>query len=69
MQFQRVMDYLNTVNEEEWEQTRQYYSTELMEFDPGNKRFIALLDQLLPGAVKPAGGNASNLLNDSVHDL
>ena len=69
MQFQRIMDYLNTVDDEEWEKTRQYYSTELMEFDPGNKRFIALLDQLLPGAVKPAGGNASNLLNDSVHDL
>lgn len=47
-QFQRVMDYLNIVSDEEWEQTRQRYASELMEFDPGNTRFIALLDQLLP---------------------
>jgi surface carbohydrate biosynthesis protein len=46
-QLRRVMDYLNTVNAEEWEQTRQLYASELMEFDAGNTRFIALLDQLL----------------------
>jgi len=47
-QFQRVMDYLNTVSAEEWEQTRQLYASELMEFDAGNTRFVALLAQLLP---------------------
>lgn len=47
-QFQRVMDYLNTVSVECWEQNRQRYATELMEFDPGNTRFVALLDELLP---------------------
>lgn len=46
-QFQRVMDYLNTVSDEEWEQTRQTYACEVMEFDPGNTRFVTLLDQLL----------------------
>jgi surface carbohydrate biosynthesis protein len=48
IQFQRIMDYLNTVSDEDWEQTRQEYASELMEFDPGNTRFVALLDQLLP---------------------
>lgn len=47
-QFQRVMDYLNTVSDEEWEQTRQFYANEIMEFDAGNTRFVSLLSQLLP---------------------
>ena len=48
--FQQVMDYLNTVSDEDWEQTRQCYVTKLMEFDPGNTRFVELLDQILtPG--------------------
>ena len=47
MQFLRVMDYLNTVSAEEWEQTRKCYMSEIMEFDPGNTRFVALLEQLL----------------------
>ena len=48
IQFQRVMDYLNTVSDEDWKQTRQEeYGSELMESDPGNTRFVALLDQLL----------------------
>ena len=49
-QFQRIMDYLNTVSDEEWEQTRQQYASELMDFDPGNTRLIALLDKLLPNS-------------------
>jgi surface carbohydrate biosynthesis protein len=48
IQFQRIMDYLNTVSAEDWEQTRHHYVSELIEFDPGNTRFIALLKQLLP---------------------
>ena len=51
-QFQRVMDYLNTVGADEWERNRQIYAKELMEFDAGNSRFIALLDQLLPKSEK-----------------
>ena len=47
MEFQRVMDYLSSVNSEDWRQTCQLYASELMEFDPGNTRFINLLDQLL----------------------
>jgi surface carbohydrate biosynthesis protein len=46
-QFQRVMDYLMTISAEEWEQTRQLYASELMEFDAGNTTFSALIDQLL----------------------
>jgi surface carbohydrate biosynthesis protein len=51
-QFQRVMDYLNTVSDEEWEQAREPYASELMEFDPGNTRFAALLQQLLTKSEK-----------------
>ena len=47
-QFQRIMDYLNTVSDEDWEQTSQEYASKIMEFDPGNTRLVALLDQLLP---------------------
>jgi surface carbohydrate biosynthesis protein len=47
VEFQRVMDYLNTVYSGDWAQTRQHYASELMEFDPGNTRFVALLNQLL----------------------
>ena len=52
-EFRQVMDYLNRVNDEEWEQTRRQYVSELMEFDPGNTRFIALLDQLLSKSEIP----------------
>lgn len=45
--FRRIMDYLETVSDEEWEKTRKFYANDLMEFDAGNTRFIALLDQLL----------------------
>jgi len=48
VQFQRIMDYLNTVSDEDWEESRQRYTSELMEFDPGNTRFVTLLNQLLP---------------------
>jgi surface carbohydrate biosynthesis protein len=48
MQFQRIMDYLNTVNDEDWHLMRQRYASELMAFDPGNTRLVGLLDQLLP---------------------
>jgi len=47
-QLRRVMDYLNTVSDEEWEKTRQLYANELMKFDAANTHFTALLDQLLP---------------------
>jgi hypothetical protein len=40
---ERVMDYITTVNDEEWEQTRQQYVPDLMEYDPGNTRFLRLM--------------------------
>jgi surface carbohydrate biosynthesis protein len=57
IQFQRIMDYLNTVSVEDWEETRQHYVSELIEFDPGNTRFIALLDQLLPRTESQSHAN------------
>ena len=47
-QFRRVMDYINTVSDENWKKNRERYAGKLMEFDPGNTRFVALLKQLLP---------------------
>ena len=45
-EFVRVMDYITTVDEEEWEQTRQRYVPELMEYDPGNTRFLDLMREI-----------------------
>lgn len=51
-EFRRVMDYLNTVGDEEWEQTRKHYASDLMVLDPGNTRFTALIDHLLSKTEK-----------------
>jgi len=45
--FDRIMNYLNMVSDDEWEATLKHYSRELMAFDSGNRRFAALLEQLL----------------------
>lgn len=45
-EFERVMDYVTTVSDDEWEQTRQKYVPELMEFDPGNTRFLKVMRDL-----------------------
>jgi surface carbohydrate biosynthesis protein len=50
IQFKRVMDYLNDVSDEKWEEIRKFYIAETMEFNPSNTRFVALLDQLLPNS-------------------
>ena len=48
IQFKRVMDYLNVINHDNWEQSRQRFMSGIMDFDPGNTRFVALLEKLLP---------------------
>jgi len=45
-EIRRVLDYITTVSDEEWEQTRQCYVPELMEYDPGNTRFIKLMREI-----------------------
>lgn len=50
-EYRRVMDYLLSISDDEWEKTLQQYSGDLMELDPGNTRFIKLLQQLLPQPV------------------
>jgi len=45
-EFARVMNYLATVSDDEWENTRQHYMRDVMDYDPGNTRFIALLQRL-----------------------
>ncbi len=46
-EFKRIMDYLCKVSDQEFEETWQQYSREIMDYDPGNTRFVALLDRLL----------------------
>jgi len=45
-EFERVMDYVTTVSDDEWEQTRRRYMPELMGYDPGNSRFLKLMRKL-----------------------
>jgi surface carbohydrate biosynthesis protein len=45
-EFKRVMDYITTVSDEAWEKTRQRYVPELMEYDPGNTRFLKLMREI-----------------------
>jgi surface carbohydrate biosynthesis protein len=45
-EFNRVMDYITSVSDEDWEQTRQRYIPELMEYDPGNTRFLKLMREV-----------------------
>jgi surface carbohydrate biosynthesis protein len=45
-EFKRVMDYITTVKDEEWELTRKRYVPELMEYDPGNTRFLKLMREV-----------------------
>ena len=46
-QFKRIMDYLCTVSDQEFKETWQQYALEIMDYDPGNTHFIALLDRIL----------------------
>ena len=43
---ERVMDYITSVKDKEWEQIRQRYVTELIEYDPGNTRFLKLMREI-----------------------
>ena len=45
-EFERVMTYITNVSDEEWEQTRQRYVPDLMEYDSGNTRFVNLMRKL-----------------------
>lgn len=45
--FNRVMNYLDQVEAEDWEQVQGQFCIELMDFNPGNSRFVGLLDELL----------------------
>lgn len=46
-QFERVMDYLSGISDEEWQRVRHVTANELMAFDPGNTRFVTLLENLI----------------------
>jgi len=46
-EFKRILGFLNIASNDEWESTRKLYATDLMAFEPGNGKFVALLEQLL----------------------
>ena len=48
VQFRRIMTYLNTINEANWQEARNRFASKLMDFDLENNRFVLLLDKLLP---------------------
>lgn len=45
-EFKRVMDYITTVSDEEWELARRRHVSQLMEYDPGNTRFLKLMKEI-----------------------
>ncbi|AXX16242.1 LA_1612 family putative O-antigen biosynthesis protein [Leptospira borgpetersenii] len=45
-EFERVMDYITQVSDEDWEAARLKYVKDLMEYDPGNSQFISLMKKL-----------------------
>jgi surface carbohydrate biosynthesis protein len=47
LQLRRVMNYLNTLSDKEWQQTRLTYGSEIMDFDVGNTRLTAFLDRII----------------------
>jgi surface carbohydrate biosynthesis protein len=53
-EFGRIMDYLNSTGNEDWEKERQRYTPEIMVFDAGNQKLIKLLDELLNQAAEIA---------------
>lgn len=46
LEFKRVLDYVTSVNDVDWEKTKNDYVHDLMEYDSGNTRFINLLQKL-----------------------
>jgi surface carbohydrate biosynthesis protein len=47
-EFERIMDYLNSIGDREWAAECQGLIPQLMVFDEGNKRLKELLNELLP---------------------
>ncbi len=47
-EFHRVMDFLNTSSDTEWELARQKFAQQVMVIDPENAILVALLNDLLP---------------------
>lgn len=44
--FERIMDYVLHVEDEEWKKVSYQYTKDLLEFDPGNTKFVSLMKQL-----------------------
>jgi surface carbohydrate biosynthesis protein len=47
--FQQIIEYLYVVSDKDWEITQKRYTSELMEYDPGNSIFSKILEtELIP---------------------
>jgi surface carbohydrate biosynthesis protein len=47
-EFERIMDYLNSIGDREWAAECRSLVPQIMVFDEGNKRLEELLNELLP---------------------
>ncbi|MCT7968541.1 hypothetical protein NG799_19725 [Laspinema sp. D1] len=45
-EFERVINYVTTASDKEWQQTWQHYMADIMEYDPSNTRFRKLMCEL-----------------------
>ncbi|EMN24221.1 hypothetical protein LEP1GSC065_1481 [Leptospira kirschneri serovar Sokoine str. RM1] len=45
-EFERVINYITQVSDEDWETTRLKYVRDLMEYDPDNSQFLYLMKEL-----------------------
>lgn len=46
-EFNRVMDFLVNMDDKKWELCRKNYISEIMEYDPNNKKFQSILNEIL----------------------
>jgi len=55
-EFLRIMDYLSSVSDEEWQLLHKQYRDDVMAYDPGNTILQKLLDKLLPKSATAMEG-------------
>jgi surface carbohydrate biosynthesis protein len=42
-----IMDYLSNTTDDEWNETRLKTIKDVIEFDPGNSKFVSVIDSIL----------------------
>jgi len=52
MDITRILDYVDSVSEQEWSEQLSHHFKGIMDFDPGNKRFSDLLSRIMSGRIE-----------------